>query len=347
MPALPFNFGLGSGGGVAGGPIYNTTPGRSGPSYTAGSNIPGTAGGLPSFPSYGGAPGLAPGAGSGPYGAVPTVPNPITTAAGAIGGDLGNLGGISSLTGGLAGANAAGAQGAVASGLPGYAGMLGTSSQNIQSDLMGQVSPDVWNQIQQAGAERGVATGSPGGPNANAAMLAALGKTSMGLQAQGQQELTGAVNRTPTGPAVNSAEFAVTPDQMQQAGYAQSVFNAAPNPTLARQADQAALLAQIGAGQGAGGGGGGFQIGGGGPRLGGTDALGFPMAGAYGNDGPSGTDATTAVLSGPQGGANPSTFDYNAWMKTYFPTGGSGGDQSQEGFYPYVGGDAEGVTIPG
>jgi hypothetical protein len=304
-----------------------------------------------SFPSYGGGGGggigLPPGQGSGPYGAVPTVPNPITSASGAIGGDIGNLGGISSLTGGLAGANAYGAQGAVASGLPGYSGMLGTSSANIQSDLMGQVSPDVWNQLQQGGAERGISMGSPGSPNSNAALLAALGKTSMGLQAQGQQELTGAVNRTPTGPAVNSAEFAVTPDQMQQAGYAQSVFNAAPNPTMARQADQAALMAQIGAGQAAGGGGGFASIGGGGPHPG-TDALGFPMANLYGNDGPGGTDATTAMLGGLGGAAAPSTFDYNAWMKQYLPSGsGGGGDQSQTDFYPLVGGDAEGVTIPG
>jgi hypothetical protein len=264
------------------------------------------------FPSYGGGIGLPPGQGSGPYGAVPTVPNPVTSAAGAIGGNLGNLGGISSLTGGLAGANASAAQGAVASGLPGYAGLLGQSSQNIQSDLAGNVSPDVWNQIQQAGAERGVGMGSPDSPNSNAALLAVLGKTSAGLQLQGQQELTGAVNRTPTGPAVNSAEFAVTPDQMQQAGYAQSVFNAAPNPTMARAADQAALLAQIGAGRGAAGGGGFMGLGGGGPRMAGTDALGFPMSGLYGSGASEGS-GWTPTLTGSGAGDSPSTFDYNAW----------------------------------
>jgi hypothetical protein len=191
--------------------------------------------------------------------------------------------------------------------------MLDSSSHNIQNDLSGIVSPDVWNQIEQAGAERGVATGSPGGPGANAAILAALGRTSMGLEAQGQQELTGAVNRTPTGPAVNSAEFAVTPDQMQQASYAQSLFNAAPNPAQARAADQAALLAQIGAGRGAaGGGGGGFTLGGGGQRPYGTDALGFPMSGLYGAGGSDQGGVVSAF--GPQGG--PSTFDYNAWAAT-------------------------------
>jgi hypothetical protein len=86
---------------------------------------------------------------------------------------------------------------ALSRGLPGAGGLMRQSSQNILGLLRGQVPEDVTQQIQQRGAERGVAMGSPGSPNANAAWLRALGLTSLGLQQQGEQNLTGAVQRTP------------------------------------------------------------------------------------------------------------------------------------------------------
>ena len=86
---------------------------------------------------------------------------------------------------------------ALSRGLPQYGRLASQSSQNILGLLRGQVPEDVTQQIQQRGAERGVAMGSPGSPNANAAWLRALGLTSLGLQQQGEQNLTGAVARTP------------------------------------------------------------------------------------------------------------------------------------------------------
>ena len=58
--------------------------------------------------------------------------------------------------------------------LPNYGGMLGQRSKNIGGLLKGEVPTDVLQQIQQSGAERGVATGMPGSPNANASWLRAL-----------------------------------------------------------------------------------------------------------------------------------------------------------------------------
>ena len=71
--------------------------------------------------------------------------------------------------------------------LGGYAGM-----PVIESQLRGQLAPDVLAQIYQAGAERGIATGGAGSPNANAAMMRALGITSQQLQQKGLENLNAA-----------------------------------------------------------------------------------------------------------------------------------------------------------
>lgn len=81
--------------------------------------------------------------------------------------------------------------------LPNYLDLIRKRSANIGGQLAGQVPEDVTRLITQRGAERGVATGTPGGPNANAAWLQALGLTSMGLQQQGQQNLSTAIADTP------------------------------------------------------------------------------------------------------------------------------------------------------
>lgn len=84
--------------------------------------------------------------------------------------------------------------------LPNYGGLLGQRSKNIGGLLKGEVPADVVQQIQQRGAERGVATGMPGSPNANAAWLRALGLTSLGLQQQGSKEFSQAIQDTPVFP---------------------------------------------------------------------------------------------------------------------------------------------------
>ena len=75
-------------------------------------------------------------------------------------------------------------------GLPGYASNLGQQGQNVGSMLRGDVPADVVRNIQQAGAERGIAMGMGGGANTNAAWLRALGLTSLGLQNQGAKQFS-------------------------------------------------------------------------------------------------------------------------------------------------------------
>lgn len=182
------------------------------------------------------------------YGGIPQLPNPTTTAANAITGNQANLPAINTLTTGTAQANAAGAGAAVAANLPGYGAMTQQASTNIGAELGGQLPADVIAQIQQQAAERGVATGSPGSPNSTASYLQSLGLNSLQLTEQGNQDLSAAVARTPTGPAVNAANMLVTPAQEQSASAGQSIYNAAPVPSAAGAANLAAQQAGRAAG---------------------------------------------------------------------------------------------------
>lgn len=101
-------------------------------------------------------------------------------------------------------------------GLPGYASMLGQRSANTGSLLRGEVPQDVLEQLQQRGAERGVAMGSPGSPNANASWLRALGITSLGLQQQGSQQLSQGIADVPVPALWNPLELYTAQLKAQQ-----------------------------------------------------------------------------------------------------------------------------------
>ena len=179
--------------------------------------------------------------GSGAYGAVPQIPNPIATAGQATTGNIGNLAGLYGLAGPVNQFNTLQAAKGLATNLPGYQSMIGQSSGNILSHLEGVIPSDVLEQIKQTAAERGISTGLGGSANANTALLRALGLTSMGLQSQGEQELSGAIQRTPTAQLFNPASFFVTPQQQQEAQTAAATMAGAPNPAQAAAAAQAAV----------------------------------------------------------------------------------------------------------
>jgi hypothetical protein len=190
------------------------------------------------------------------YGGIPTVPNPIGTAGSAISGNLGNFGGASNLAALTNLFNQQQQQQQLIRGLPNYSAMVNTSSGNILSNLRGQVPQDVLRQLETTAAERGIGTGTAGSPSGNAALLHALGLTSLDLQGRGEQELTGAIARTPQAPLLNPAQFFVSPEQQQQASAAASLYGSAPNPYAAAQAAMQAARAGAGGGyRGLGGGG--------------------------------------------------------------------------------------------
>lgn len=92
------------------------------------------------------------------------------------------------------------------------------SSTNIGSELAGQVPQDVMNLLGQQAAERGVATGDVGGPNANAAYLRALGLTSLEQEQLGQQNLSAADTRNPGASIYDTGQQILTPYQGEQTG---------------------------------------------------------------------------------------------------------------------------------
>ena len=151
------------------------------------------------------------------YGGIPQVPSPIATQRDVIEGNIGSLGGLYNLAGPLNLFNQQQAPLGLQTNLLGYQGMIGQSSQNIGSLLRGEIPSDVRNLMAQQAAERGVGTGGIGSPNANAALLRAMGLTSLGLQQQGESELSQAIARTPQGPVFDPSKFFVTPEQQQAA----------------------------------------------------------------------------------------------------------------------------------
>jgi len=185
------------------------------------------------------------------FGGVPSVPNPISTQQQAVQGDLSNLFGLQQLGGGLNQFNAQQAAGQYQANLPLYNQLNQQGSQNILSNLQGKLPQDVVDLIGRQAAERGVAIGSPGSPNANASLLRSLGLTSLDLMNQGQNQFTQAIGRTPTGPLFNPASMFVTPEQQQMAQLLQNIFGSAPIPGAAAAANMNALSAGVNRGQGA------------------------------------------------------------------------------------------------
>ena len=262
--------------------------------------------------------------GSGVWGSVPNVPDPTSTAGAAISGDIANLGSLF----GLAGAtNTFNNQQAIApyiANLPGYQGMVNQSSQNILAGLEGKLPPDVIALLQQQGAEGGVAQGmGPGSDNVNSAYLRSLGLTSLGQQQQAEQNLTGAIQRTPTAPLFNVASFMNTPADQQAAQMAANMYASAPNPQQQGQFLMSLFERMLANQAGAGGGGVTRSApgGGGGPP---TDLFGQPWTGLGGGASPG--------ASG--GGGYPGG-----------PGSVSGGAPPGYGFNPMLSGDAGNVPV--
>lgn len=183
------------------------------------------------------------------YGGVPLMPNIIDTArVSAVGGrsllpDLFQLGEpINRWT-------AAQARVPYESNLPDYTGLVAQSSRNIGSLLRGEVPTDVVNQI--AGT-RGGLTGVTGmRPDAgafNAAIRAAIGKTSLDLMGAGESALTGAIGRTPVGPQYNPMMGLVSPEAVQQAQVTQGLYASLPYPAQASEEARRQMLAAYGGG---------------------------------------------------------------------------------------------------
>jgi hypothetical protein len=179
------------------------------------------------------------GAGGGnAYGTRPVIPLPTQTQGGALGGNLANLGQIYGLTGGVNSAGAANAAGNLTANVPGLA-----------ERSRGQLPMDVITQLLQQAAERGISTGAPGGPNANAAYLRALGLTSLGVATDAGKEIEAGIL---SAPKVDPNRLLISPEDQQQAEVMRAIYASAPDPASAAAASRANAQAGIGAGLGTG-----------------------------------------------------------------------------------------------
>lgn len=135
--------------------------------------------------------------------------------------------------------------------LPGYAGDITNLGGVIAGETSGQVPSSVANQIAQSAAERGVGTGTYGSEGSNAALLQALGLTSLNLTQQGQSNLNTATAALPGAAISQNPSFFVTPALQQQAASQNAAAQTEANFNLAGLS-----AAQAGLGAGASGGGG-------------------------------------------------------------------------------------------
>lgn len=187
------------------------------------------------------------------YGGIPQVPSLPGVQRAAVTGNISNLGDLYNLAGPTNYFNQQQLLGQYAAALPGYASMTSQASENIGSNLKGILPPDVANAIAIKAAERGVNTGAIGSPNANAALLRAMGLTSLDLQNQGQTQLTEAIRRSPIAQPFDISRFFFSPEDQFRAQQGANIYSAAPVPSYAGTAALRAAQAGLGAGRTAGG----------------------------------------------------------------------------------------------
>jgi hypothetical protein len=174
------------------------------------------------------------------YGGIPGVPDPTSSAAGAIAGNSANLPGIEGITGSIDTANQAQLEQNYNMAIPNYAALTQQASNVTGQELNGQVPQDVISQLLQQAAERGIMTGGAGSPNTNAAYLRALGLTSLGQQQTGMGNLSQIIQEAPKAPLMDASSLFVTADQEQQANAARELYASAPIPSAAAAAAKSA-----------------------------------------------------------------------------------------------------------
>lgn len=101
--------------------------------------------------------------------------------------------------------------------VPGLPTMTSTAAGDIQSELSGQLSPDVTAQIRNAGATWGAASGMPGSGAAGNVTLESLGLTSLGEKQSGMSDyykfLSGVGSeQMPVSTQMTMAESAAAPN---------------------------------------------------------------------------------------------------------------------------------------
>ena len=214
--------------------------------------------------------------------------------------------------------------------LSGYPALNQQAATLAGQQMGGQLDPSVIANMATAGAERGVAMGSPGSANANAAYLRALGLDTQQLEQQGMGNYLNLLQTTPRD---------TTTTQTNSNNVLQSLYAAAPDPMSAALANLGAQGLGLQAGNAAGSpaGGGGLTVGGARPTgaaspfgssIGPAQVSGPAGGGGYGNPY---SQAIQTAMSGNTYGAGPATgFDdmgdgsfYNSMTGEYMDSQGN------------------------
>ncbi len=199
-------------------------------------------------------------------------------------------------------------QGDLANVYPNLNAATGKASDNILSELTGQLSPETLNNITNGAATYGVRNGMPGGNASPGALpfnlgLQSLGMTTEQLQHQGLTDF----NNTSAGVAGTQT---VNPNLQTQIGEYNATMNSAPDPASAA-AQQLATYLQL-AKQFSGGGGGRIT---GLPNtgFGGGGGFSMPGFGSGARRGPAFSPFSSLYspgnLSNPNGGFDEQTFE--------------------------------------
>lgn len=235
---------------------------------------------------------------------------------------------------------------AVNAGIPGYAAITGQGSNVLQSELRGELSPDVAASVRRNANTRAFAGGYAGSGAGGNLTARDLGLTSLDLQQRGQALAPGwlsAVNAIGVAPQVNPATGFISPEQQLSVDQtnANNTFStqwlrnqlaALPDPQMAAIAKDvggitdlvaAAALAWAGGGiGGALGGAGGAALGSnlGGQIGGGSPSYGSMFGGLFGGGGGGGGGA----LGGPTGtfggaGYNGTGFNIDDYLRDFVP----------------------------
>lgn len=114
------------------------------------------------------------------------------------------------------------------SAIPGFDKLTNKATRNTDQMLSGKLPSDVQRQIQDSGAAWGINMGSPGSPLVGSRNLQLVGKNSLAMQQQGQQDLL---------QMLQGYSGTMTPNAQQTGDLttAQAQYNAAPNPQNAAE----------------------------------------------------------------------------------------------------------------
>lgn len=173
--------------------------------------------------------------GGGAYPGKPVVPDPRTITSQVTDANLANLGKFQDLASQTNKFNQEQALLPYTGTDPNFLANRSIESGNVNQQLQGQVPLDVWRQIQQGAAERGVRMGSPGSPNANAAMLAALGTNSIAMQNLGRTGQHQLYADTPVGKQLDPSSLFTNANDLYSAQLLASIYASQANPELQAQ----------------------------------------------------------------------------------------------------------------